>query len=77
MNIKTNKFGERLCFLRETAGMTQNSLALKLAVTRQSISLYETGIRECSLDMVIKIAALFNVTTDYLLGVSDDFHNQK
>ena len=47
--------------------MTQRQLAERLGVTRALISSYETDIRLPSFDILVKLAALFNVTTDYLL----------
>lgn len=47
--------------------MSQDELAEKLEVTRQSISLWETGQTQPSLDNIIALAKIFNVTTDVLL----------
>jgi transcriptional regulator with XRE-family HTH domain len=53
---------------REKAGLTQKAAAISLKVSVQSISNWETGIRSPGLDQVIKLAELYGVTTDYLLG---------
>ena len=45
------------------------TIAKRLWVTKSTISAYEMGAKYPSLDMLIKLAAMFNVTTDYLLGV--------
>ena len=50
--------------------MTQKQLADQLRLTKSVISAYETDLRLPSYDILIKIAAIFDVTTDYLLGVS-------
>ncbi len=42
-----------------------------LSVDQRTISNWETGIREPDYEMLVKIAKLFDVTTDYLLGVED------
>ena len=47
--------------------MSQDELAEKLEVTRQSISLWETGQTQPSLDNIVALAKIFNVTTDVLL----------
>ena len=49
--------------------MTQAQLAQKLGVTKSVISAYETGLRLPSYDILISIAQIFKVSTDYLLGV--------
>lgn len=53
---------------REKAGLTQKEAALSLKVSVQSISNWETGIRSPGLEQLVKIAELYSVTTDYLLG---------
>ena len=49
--------------------MTQEQLAQKLNLTKSVISAYETGLRLPSYDVLIRIAKIFNVSTDYLLGL--------
>ena len=49
-------------------GYTQVSLAKKLGVSKQAVSNWENGNIQPSIDMLIRIADLFSVTTDYLLG---------
>lgn len=60
--------GTRLKMLRENMGLTQENLGKKLHVSKVSICKYETGISEPSLDILVKIADIFDVSTDYLLG---------
>jgi len=62
-------FGNKLKTLRLQHNLTQNELAQKLDVTKSVISAYETGIRTPSYDILINIAGIFKVTTDYLLGL--------
>ena len=64
----TNKFSEQLYALRIESGLTRNQLAEKLNVSVRLISYWENGQRECDFDMLIKIADLFSVSIDYLLG---------
>ncbi|QOR36294.1 helix-turn-helix transcriptional regulator [Clostridium sp. 'deep sea'] len=63
--------GDRLKSLRKERNITQKYLAEKLLFYKGNISRYETGIRQPDLGLVIKMANYFNVTTDYLLGLSN------
>ena len=60
-------FGKKL---RLQAGLTQAELAKRLNVTKAVVSYYENQERSPSPDVLIKIATIFHVTTDYLLGLS-------
>jgi len=66
-----SKFGERLLKLREERNETQQQLADAIGITRQSISRYETNDRTPNIDLVYNIAKHYNVSADYLLGLSD------
>lgn len=63
-------FGKKLRTLRVQAGLTQAELAKRLNVTKAVVSYYENQERSPSPDVLIKIATIFHVTTDYLLGLS-------
>lgn len=65
------QFGQRIINLRKEYGESQESLLETLGVTQQTLSRYEKGERQASLDFVIKAAKHYNVTADYLLGLSD------
>ena len=62
-------FGNTLKTLRVKKNMTQAQLAQKLGLTKSVISAYETGLRLPSYDVLIHISKIFNVSTDYLLGL--------
>ena len=62
-------FGNVLKTLRLRENMTQAQLANKLGLTKSVISAYETGLRLPSYDILIHIARIYNVSTDYLLGI--------
>lgn len=62
-------FGNTLKTLRLRKDMTQAQLANKLGLTKSVISAYETGLRLPSYDILIHIARIYNVSTDYLLGI--------
>ena len=65
-------FGERLKKIRQKRGVTQESLAKIVSISPSSISLYERGIREPNLSMLISIAKALDVSTDYLLGLTNN-----
>ena len=65
-------FKDRLKKLRIETETKQEVLAKYLNVGISTVSMYETGQREPSLDILIKIAEYFNVSIDYLLGVKDE-----
>ena len=54
--------------LRLQANLSQSELAQILGISRSAVSSYENGTREPNYDVLLKIAAFFNVSTDYLLG---------
>ncbi len=60
---------ERIKTLRETNNLTQSALAKKLNVTRSSVNAWEMGISVPSTSLIVDIARLFHVSTDYLLGI--------
>ena len=64
-------FGNTLKTLRRQNDMTQSQLSQKLGLTKSVISAYENGLRMPSYDVLIAIARLFKVTTDYLLGIEN------
>lgn len=63
-----NQFAEQLSALRVENGITRAQLAEKLNVSVRLISYWESGQRECDFDMLIRLAELFSVSVDYLLG---------
>ena len=67
MYFDQKEFGKRIQSLRKRAGMTQEQLAEKLNTDRVCIARIEGGIRTCSFEILIDIAELFEVSTDYLL----------
>lgn len=65
------QFSERLKALREDKGFTQKHLAEALNITVSAISHYEIGTREPSIDILIRMAEILNVSVDYLVGSTD------
>lgn len=64
-------FSEKLVTLRKANNLTQEELAEKLDVSRQSISKWESGQVTPELEKIVAISAVFHVTTDYLLKSSE------
>lgn len=68
--------GQNIKTLRNSRGISQVELAEALFVSKQSVSNWENDNIMPSVDMLMKIAKYFSVTTDYLLGLeSDDYIN--
>lgn len=63
------EFSNRLKELRTQAGLTQLQLAQRLGITKSVISFYELSERAPSPDVLIRLAKIFYVSTDYLLGL--------
>jgi transcriptional regulator with XRE-family HTH domain len=61
----------RIAQLRKERAMTQQQLADALLLTRGRINNYEQGTREPDYEILCKLAIFFNVTSDYLLGISN------
>ena len=58
--------------LRENAGFSQSVLAKKLNVTRSAVNAWEMGLSVPTTQYVVDMARLFRVSTDYLLGLSNE-----
>ena len=66
------KFNERLKELREDNNLKQRELAEILMIDQRSLSFYEIGKYEPNLETLKRISLYFNVSTDYLLGLTDE-----
>ena len=64
-------FSQRLKKVRMDRHLTQAQVARKIGVTASMVSSYETDIRLPSYDVMIRIADLFGVSVDYLLGKTE------
>lgn len=69
--IDVYDFGLLLKELRESKHLSQEEVANKIDVTRSSISAYELNHKAPSKDTLKSLAYLFNVSSDYLLGIDD------
>ena len=64
--------GERLQYLRELRKVSKKKVAKALAIHETTYGKYELSVRKPDIDAVDKLADYFNVSTDYLLGRTDD-----
>lgn len=64
-------FPIRLRRIRLSLSMQQEQVAKQIGVTKSTISTYENNARQPSLEMLVRLARLYNVSTDYLLGITD------
>ncbi len=65
-------FPERMKIARQKSQMIQKEVAKKCNVSPAAYSFYESGQREPPYDFLVKFAQICNVSTDFLLGLSDD-----
>ena len=68
--MDNNVFIQRIKELRNEAGLKQRELAEKLAVSPGTVGMWETGERKPDYETICKMADIFNVMVDYLLGRS-------
>ena len=64
-------FPKRLKDLRTENTMTRAQLAERLNISVRLVSYWENGERECNFDMLVKLAQIFDVSVDYMLGIKD------
>lgn len=62
---------EKIKNLRVHSGMSQVQLAERLGITKSAVNAWESGTNSPSLSYIIKLAQVFGVSTDYLLGVNE------
>ena len=63
--------GQRIRELRTAFGLNQVELAKKLNITKQTISNWENDNIQPSIEMLVRVANTFHVSTDFLLGLDD------
>ncbi len=64
-------FCEQLKAIRIEKGLSQPELAQLVGVSKGMISFWENGVNEPTITNLIKLAQIFEVSTDYLLGLED------
>lgn len=67
----------RIRDLREDRDVTQTEVAKYLGMSQTGYSKYETGENDIPTDILIKLSAYYNVSIDYILGISDNPKIQK
>lgn len=68
-----NSFGERIKELRIEKGLSQKALAEKLGCNQSMVSFWENGVNEPTESSIRKAALFFDVPSDYLLGLKDEY----
>jgi transcriptional regulator with XRE-family HTH domain len=68
---KRTEFGERLVTARQQMGLSQAQVAERLGITQQSYGGWERRETALKPEHLVKVAAILNVTVDYLLGKED------
>ncbi len=63
----------RLRDIREDRDITQQTLADYLHIRQNTYSQYENGHRQLPIEMLIKLAVYFETSTDYILGLTDEY----
>ena len=71
MRTEILKYG-RIRELRNDHGLTQKQIAKLLSVSQNTYSQYEIGVSRFPLDAVVKLAEYYNVSVDYLVGLTDE-----
>ena len=62
----------RLVSLRKEKNLSQKEAAIELGVSQALLSHYEKGIRECGLEFLCRASTFYDVSTDYLLGLTEN-----
>ncbi|WP_295762845.1 helix-turn-helix domain-containing protein [uncultured Oscillibacter sp.] len=63
---------KRLRGCREAAGLTQIKVAIYCDITEKAYQNYELGVHEPKLSIIMRIAQIYKVSIDYLVGLTDD-----
>lgn len=67
----------RLRELRTSKNISQRRLGMEVGISQQNVSKYELDINTVPVDILKRFSAYYNVSVDYILGVSDVKHNQE
>lgn len=70
--FQQNIFCERIRSLRISCNLSQQQLGEILGISKPAVSDIERGRRTTTIEKLVEIAEQFNVSTDYLLGLSDN-----
>lgn len=72
VGVDMDNYYPRIKDLREDHDMSQQQVADYLNMKQPQYSRYERGLRDIPTDVLIKLARLYNTTTDYLLGITNE-----
>lgn len=72
LKVGIKMLGDRIRSLREKHNLTQEQIAKKIGISRGTYAHYEINKRRPDYETLIKIAEIFDVSTDYLVGRSDN-----
>jgi transcriptional regulator with XRE-family HTH domain len=64
--------GKRLRQLREAHGFSRREVSERVDIAEAQVVRYEAGVNDATGDVLARLATLFNVSADYLLGLTDD-----
>ena len=65
------KFSERLKGIRKESGMTQKDVYERLGISPNGYASYEQGRTEPNVETIVQLCKIFEVSADYLLGLTD------
>ena len=77
LDLGKETIGERIVQLRKTRGYTQKSLAEKLGISRASLWSYESGRLRLYDELLARLAVIFDVSIDYIVGLKKSHKNIK
>lgn len=69
MSKELLSLADKIKTIRESAGLTQAEVARTLGISRSGVNAWEMGLSVPSTQYIVELAKLFNVSTDYLLGM--------
>ena len=72
-NLFMNNFGEKIKELRKTKGLTQKTLAEQIGQAQSTIVYWEQNKQEPTISSLRKLCEIFDVSADYLLGLTDEY----
>jgi len=65
-------FAERLVSLRQSKNVLQRNIVEDTGIALRSLKYYEKGTNKPTSDVIVKLCHFFNISSDYLLGLSDE-----
>lgn len=70
-DFNAEELGRRIKELRVEADLSQKGLAEKAGIKQNTVAQYEKGVAKPSLEVLVRLAIIFQTTTDFLLGLTD------